>query len=241
MLPHWIPLCVSGKRPILKQLNVKGLMSLRNRTRFQSPVPRSRLAGLLTFTSEELLTSSLRGLSVGVVQNDDRGSSSADRERSRSPAHSSSAEESAESLLTEAKAALSDADTASTERLRELQERLFDLASCETTPPVLRQQLTGAQMRLQRVEVARDADATQVDDGVEVPMETERELGGGSGSSGQPLEFDDDELTPPQQDAAETEVEEYAILGCGSSIAVGTPGFPIRKRVGEAQVTLALD
>jgi len=101
-----------------------------------------------------------------------------------------SIEERVGSMLTEAKAALRDAEAQPTERLRELQARLSDLASRATTPPVLRQQLTRAQLRLQRVEVARDAEATQVDDHGEVYMETESESGGDSGSSGPPPQED---------------------------------------------------
>ena len=173
-------------------------MSLRNRPRFHSPVPRSRLTGLLTFTSEELhdrLVVMLRSTSIGAIgderpgdkrsrveDDDDSGGGDTDVKPS--------IEESVGSLLTEAKAALRDAAAQSAEELRELQARLFNLAERKTTPPVLRQQLTRAQLRLQRVEVARDAEATQVDDGVEVAMETEIESGGGSGSSGPPPQED---------------------------------------------------
>ena len=109
----------------------------------------------------------------------------------------------AERALEEVARLLRDGSAASTEDLRELQTRLYELLRRSDVPAPLRQELSRALAQLQNAERERDADATQAEvseeDEEELPDGTE-ELGGGDDDGGMQLE-EDDEPEEPEDEA----------------------------------------
>ena len=143
------------------------------------PPRQGRLDRLFTFTRVELASARLASLAIGVRPDEARSGDKRDR-----VGDEGEDEEAARELLVEAEAALRGVEAVPTERLRALSSQIYAVLERGLVSPRLQRALQSAAARLQAVEVARDADATQMP-GLEGEDGEEEEGGEEEGRSAQ--------------------------------------------------------